>query len=175
MLLKENPLLESARSVPGSHHPARQLYSVVRSDAPRELSSTAIGHTYALFKVTRFKHSCEYLGYSREDPGRLITGGPVETERPRPRPRPRGRETETEKTRPRSELKPRPTETATEAEAEARSRSASAEVPDMSRVVLVTQRARIRKGEDEAAAQRFCGRAAPKGAVFLATPQGRCG
>ena len=25
------------------------------------------------------------------------------------------------------------------------------------------------------AAQRFCGRAAPKGAVFLATPQGRCG
>ena len=31
------------------------------------------------------------------------------------------------------------------------------------------------KGEGEAAAQRFCWRAAPKGAVFLGTPQGRCG
>ena len=30
-----------------------------------------------------------------------------------------------------------------------------------------------RKGEGEAAAQRFCWRAAPKGAVFLGTPQGR--
>ena len=38
-----------------------------------------------------------------------------------------------------------------------------------------TQRARRRKGEGEAAEQRFCWRAAPKGAVFLGTPQGRCG
>ena len=38
-----------------------------------------------------------------------------------------------------------------------------------------TQRARRRKGEGEAAAQRFCWRAVPKGAVFLGTPQGRCG
>ena len=36
-----------------------------------------------------------------------------------------------------------------------------------------TQRARRRKGEGEAAEQRFCWRAAPKGAVFLGTPQGR--
>ena len=32
VLLKENPLLESARFVPGSHPPPRKVYSAVRSD-----------------------------------------------------------------------------------------------------------------------------------------------
>ena len=72
MPLKEHPLLESARFVPGSHPPARRVYSVVRSDAPREPSGTAIGHTYAVPKMTRFRYSCEYRRYSRDDSGQLI-------------------------------------------------------------------------------------------------------
>ena len=51
-LLKEHSLLESARHDPVRQDPAAQLNSVVRLDAPREPSGTAIGRTYALCKMT---------------------------------------------------------------------------------------------------------------------------
>ena len=38
VLLKEHPLLESARFVPPSHHRPRQLYSAARLDTPSKPS-----------------------------------------------------------------------------------------------------------------------------------------